>query len=143
MLRAVLVLMVAAPAAALACPGEQMASSEETKPALASTNAAVDPTHCAKSAALVGSNCKWSTGSMAQRVQAEGKETAVTAKLQKQDKALASQVAVPFKVGDMYVIANSVIEQVDPSATLALSGKMLEVDGVKYFLVTGFQKSST
>lgn len=80
---------------------------------------------------------------MAQRVQAEGKETAVTAKLQKQDKVLASQVAVPYMVGDMYVIANSVIEQADPNATLAMTGKVLEVDGVKYFLVTNFQKSST
>jgi hypothetical protein len=46
-------------------------------------------------------------------------------------------------VGDMYVIANQVIEKADPAATLAMSGKMLEVDGVKYFLVTNFSKAST
>jgi hypothetical protein len=143
MLRAVVMFFVAIPSAALACPGEQVASTEAAKPALASTNAAVDPTHCAKSAALVGSNCQWSTGSMAQRVQAEGKDTSVTAKLQKQDQKLASQVAAPFKVGEMYVIANQVIEQADASATLAMSGKVLEVDGVKYFLVSSFQKTNS
>lgn len=140
MLSAALMLFVATPSAS-ACPGEQMASSEEAKPAVAAN--AVDPTHCAKNAALVGSNCKWSTGSMAQRVQAEGQETAVTAKLQKQDKSLASQVAVPFAVGGMYVIANEVIEQADMNATLAMTGKMLEVDGIKYFLVSNVQKSNT
>lgn len=134
-------LMMFAATDAFACPGEQMASASEEKPALAS--AAVDPTHCAKSAALVGSNCKWSTGAMAQRVQAEGKDTTVTAKLAKQDKSLSSQVAAPFLVGDMYVIANQIIEQADASATLAMSGKVLEVDGVKYFLVSSFQKANT
>lgn len=126
---------------AFACPGAEMAGSSP-QTTLASA-AAPDPTHCAKNAALVGGNCSWSTGAMAQRVDAEGKATALTAKLAKQEQKLPSQVAVPFQVGDMYVIANEVIEQADASATLALTGKMLEVDGVKYFLVTSFQKSNT
>jgi hypothetical protein len=137
----IVALMLAAPSTALACPGSEMASNAP-KTELAST-AAVDPTHCAKSAALVGSNCKWSTGQMAQRVQAEGKAIQVTTRLAKQEEALASQVAAPFKAGEMYVIANQVIEQADPSATLALDGMVLEVDGVKYLLVTSFQKSNT
>jgi hypothetical protein len=41
------------------------------------------------------------------------------------------------------VIANQVIEQADASATLAMSGKVLEVDGVKYFLVSSFQKTNS
>ena len=139
MLRTVVIFLFAAPTAALACPGEQVASQGEVKPTLA----AVDPTGAATNPALIGANCKWSTGSMAQRVQTEGKDTSVTAKLQKQDKALASQVAVPFKVGEMYVIANQVIEQADPAATLAMSGKVLEVDGVKYFLVSNAQKTNS
>lgn len=144
MFRTLLLILAAAPGAALACPGAQMASTtaEASDTRLAAT-AAVDPTHCAKNAALVGSNCAWSTGAMAQRVQAEGKDTTVTAKLANQSKALESHVAAPFQVGDMYVIANQVIETADPAATLAMSGKMLEVDGVKYFLVTNFQKTNT
>jgi hypothetical protein len=142
MFRTLTVLLFAAPVTALACPGSETAST--APPAThASTNAAVDPTHCAKSAALVGSNCAWSTGQMAQRVQAEGKDAKLTAKLAPQDQALDSRVAAPFKAGDMFVIANEVIEQADASATLALTGKVLEVDGIKYLLVTSVQKAST
>jgi hypothetical protein len=133
-------LMLAAPSPALACPGNEMAANP-AKTELAS--AAIDPTHCAKSAALVGSNCKWSTGQMAQRVQTEGEDVKVTSRLAKQEEVLASQVAAPFKAGELYVIANQVIEQADPNATLALDGKVLEVDGVKYLLVTSFQKTNS
>ena len=143
MFRTLLVMLATAPVAALACPGAEMANTDASKVQLASTNAAVDPTHCAKSAALVGSNCAWSTGAMAQRVQAEGKDTAVTGKLASQAKQLDSHVAAPFQINGMYVIANQVIESADPAANLALTGKMLEVDGVKYFLVTNFQKANT
>jgi hypothetical protein len=139
MLRTLIVVLAAAPTAALACPGSEMAATTEPKVQLA----AMDPTHCAKSTALVGANCKWSTGAMAQRVQAEGKDTTLTAKLATQPKQLDSHVAAPYMAGDMYVIANTVIETADTSSTLAMSGKVLEVDGVKYFLVSTFQKSNT
>jgi hypothetical protein len=135
-------LLLAAPTAE-ACPGKTEMASADSRTELASTHAAVDPTHCAKSAALVGSNCKWSTGQMAQRVQAEGKDVQLTTRLAKQEQALASQVAAPFKAGEMYVIANQVIEQADASASLALAGKVLEVDGVTYLLVTSFEKSNS
>jgi hypothetical protein len=145
MFRTLIVILAAAPSVALACPGKeaQMATTVEAPKVQLAATAAVDPTHCAKSAALVGSNCAWSTGAMAQRVQAEGKDTTVTAKLATQPKQLQSHVAAPFQVGDMYVIANQVIETADPAATLAMNGKVLEVDGVKYFLVTTFQKANT
>ncbi|MEZ4235637.1 MAG: hypothetical protein R3F59_05645 [Myxococcota bacterium] len=134
-------LLMAAPTA-LACPGAEMASTSEA-PHTELASAALDPTHCAKNAALVGSNCAWSTGQMAQRVESEGKDVQLTSRLAKQEEALASKVAAPFKAGELYVIANEVIEQADPSANLALQGKVLEVDGVKYLLVTSFQKSNT
>lgn len=144
MFRTLILVLAVAPGAALACPGSEMATNNQASNVqLASTAAAVDPTHCAKNAALVGSSCAWSTGAMAQRVQAEGKDTTVTAKLASQAKQLDSHVAAPFQVGDMYVIANQVIETADTAATLAMNGKMLEVDGVKYFLVTTFQKANT
>jgi len=123
-------------AAALACPGHEQAQ-------LASVQA--DATRCAKKASLVGENCSYSTGMMAQRVHAEGKDTTLASvHLAKQDEMLASHVAAPYQVGDMYVIANEIVEQIsDPSASLALSGKVLEVDGVKYLLVTSFKQAST
>ena len=136
MLRSFVLFALAAPSAALACPGAEMATAN-------TSTQVVDPTHCAHNAALMGSSCAWSTGAMAQRVQSEGKDLNVTARLAPQQTALASAVAAPYKTGDLFVIANSVIEQADVSASLALTGKVLEVDGIKYFLVTSFQKTNT
>ena len=139
----ILSLALALPGVALACGGTKTADSDAPKVELAAVDA--DATHCAKKAELMGSSCKYSTGQMAQRVHADGKDTTLTARLEKNDSPLESKVAAPFKVtGDLYVIANEVIEGVeDPAVDLALEGKVLEVDGVKYFLVTGFQKAST
>jgi hypothetical protein len=141
MVRTLVSFALLVPSAALACPGKEMAASTEPTPTLAS--AQLDPTHCAKNAALVGENCSYSTNLMAQRVHAEGKETTVTAKLEATDKALASMVAAPWAVGDMRVIANEVAESLDATATLAMKGKVLEVDGVKYLLLTGATKSNS
>jgi hypothetical protein len=138
---AVLSFSILFPAAALACSGHntELASTQATVPVQA------DATRCAKKASLVGENCSYSTGMMAQRVHAEGKDTSLASvQLAKQDKMLESHVAAPYQVADMYVIANEVVEQIsDPSASLALSGKVLEVDGVKYLLVTSFKQAST
>jgi hypothetical protein len=119
-----------APVSALACPG--------AKPAQVTTASAgnLDPTACAKSAALVGAGCTWSTHAMAVRVNSEGRAAAVTAKLAASSEALASEVAAPYRAGAFYVIANEVIESIDPSSILSLSGKVLEVEGVTYLLVT-------
>lgn len=142
MFRTLVSLALLVPAAAFACPGMgDMAESAHDRPALAS--ATLDPTHCAKSSALVGEDCSYSTNLMAQRVHAEGQDTTVTAKLERVDTALASHVAAPWKVGDMRVIANSVAETLDVTSTLALAGKVLEVDGVKYLLVTSAMKSNS
>ena len=140
---AIVTFAIALPGAAFACSGHtDMASTAEAK---AAAVAEADATRCAKKASLVGENCSYSTGMMAQRVHAEGKETSLTSvRLEKQDKMLESHVAAPYQVADMYVIANEVVEQIpDPSASMALSGKVLEVDGVKYLLVTSYKKAST
>ncbi len=140
----ILTLALSLPGVALACGGKsQMASADdEAKVELAAVSA--DATKCAKKAELVGTNCKYSTGMMAQRVHADGKDTTLTAALEKNEAELESHVAAPFKVSDMYVIANEVVDTIeDPASNLALKGKVLEVDGVKYFLVTGFDKAST
>src|SRR5688572_11939016 len=143
MIRTLVSFALLVPTAALACPGKEMAATSDVKPVLASATANLDPTHCAKNAALVGDNCSYSTNLMAQRVHAEGKETTVTAKLEKTDKVLSSQVAAPWAVGDMRVIANEVAESLDAAAMLSMTGKVLEVDGVKYLLVTAATKSNT
>jgi hypothetical protein len=122
---------------AFACPGSEKAEGT------AMASAGADPTHCAKNADLVGSCCSYSTNMMAQRVHADGSETTLTAFFSKTAEQLASKVAAPWSVGDYRVIANSVMESADTSGALVVQGKVLEVDGVKYLLVTTVEKSNT
>lgn len=124
-------------APAHACPGAEKADGT----AMASAHG--DPTHCAKNAELVGSCCSYSTNMMAQRVHADGAETTLTAFFTKTSEMLASKVAAPWSVGDYRVIANSVMEGTDTDGALVVKGKVLEVDGVKYLLVTTVEKSNT
>lgn len=141
----ILALALALPGVALACGGKSQTASADEAPRIELAAVDADATSCAKKAELVGSSCKYSTGMMAQRVHADGASTKLTASLEHNKAALDSNVAAPFKVnGDLYVIANEVIDGIDdPKAQLALEGKVLEVDGIKYFLVTGFQKATS
>jgi hypothetical protein len=133
---------LATPSVALACPGKGTTAAAADSDATAT--AAVDATKCAKKAELVGSNCSYSTGMMAQRVHADGQDVTVTAQLQKATTKLESQVAAPFTAnGEFHVIANEVVDGLDPAKKLTLTGKTLEVDGVKYLLVTSFNASNT
>lgn len=145
MLRAAfLTTALALPGLALACGGAKTAAAD-AQPEVQLTAAHADATKCAKKAELVGTNCKYSTGQMAQRVHTEGKATTLTARLEHQPEQLDSHVAAPFVVNDdVYVIANEIVDQIeDRTAALTLSGKVLEVDGVTYLLVESFQKSSS
>ncbi|MCA9569267.1 MAG: hypothetical protein KC656_15570 [Myxococcales bacterium] len=135
-----LLLGLAAPSIALACPGKG-----DTTTASAHVDAASpDAASCAKKAALVGSACSYSTGMMASRVLEQGKDFTYTGTLRKADEPLASKVAAPYTVGpdSIRVIANEVVETASPDARTTWTGKTLEVDGVRYFVVTGFEKVS-
>ena len=141
-----LTLGLSLPGLALACGGTQTAdrTSGEITTAAVAPAADADPTGCAKTAALVGSNCAYSTGMMAQKVHVTGVQQSLTGVLSASSAKLDSHVAAPYTVDGMYVIANEIVDQIsDPSKTLAMTGKSLEVDGVKYFLVTGFEATAS
>jgi hypothetical protein len=145
MVRTLPLLALFAPGLAFACPGagsDEMALFHGEQATVAAT-ADLDPTACARSASLVGAGCTWSTRAMAQRVNTEGRSAGVTAKLTSTADVLSSEVAAPYRAGDLYVIANQVIEQATIGAVLSMSGKVLEVDGVKYFLVTAIQNANS
>ncbi len=126
------------PAAALACPGKACTDcgSDVAHASVEAATATKDPAACAKKADLVGSNCSYSTGMMAQRVLAERGST----------NQLASHVASPYVVGaadaPIHVIANEVVESLTSdgldSSRLSIEGKLLEVDGIKYLVVTEY-----
>jgi hypothetical protein len=136
------------PAAALACPGKACTDcgSDVAHASVEAATATKDPAACAKKADLVGSNCSYSTGMMAQRVLAEGATYTFAGSLRGSTNQLASHVASPYVVGaadaPIHVIANEVVESLTSdgldSSRLSIEGKLLEVDGIKYLVVTEY-----
>lgn len=139
------------PASALACPGHgEMASAATSTDTTAAAVAEKDPTACAKKSELVGSNCSYTTGMMAQRVMSEGTTWSFTGTLAKADNELTSHVAAPFTVGPdgrVHVVANEILEDLTVKGLterrVSLEGKRLEVDGTTYFVLTGFAAPNT
>lgn len=122
---------------ALACPG----STETCDEGSCNEHADADPATCAKAPSLIGANCTFTTGMMAKRVVEEGRPWTFVGRLIASNNQLASHVAAPFVVsGDVFVVANQVLEQVreqlQPGARVNLEGRILEVEGVKYFVLT-------
>ena len=150
--RALIVAALLAPASAFACGGKSQVAADAKEPAAEqlAAAAAVDPTHCAKKSDLVGANCSYATGMMAQRVLEEGKSWNFTGTMTAATNELDSRVAAPFTVGPsgaVNVVANEVIENLvesDASAKrVALTGKLLEVDGVTYFVATQYNAANS
>ena len=140
-----LLLGLAVPGLALACPGKDDSTTASAGVEGAhAKHASADASACAKKASLVGSACSYSTGMMASRVLEQGEAFTYTGTLREASSPLASKVAAPFQVGPeaIRVIANEVVESASPSDRMDWSGKVLEVEGVKYFVVTGFEKTS-
>jgi len=137
-----------APSLAFACGGNKTAAAADTEAVQAKVN--VDASHCAKKTELVGANCSYTTGMMAQRVLEEGENWSYTGTLAKSDNKLDSRVAAPYTVGPkeaINVVANEVVEGLVTAGAdagrLALSGKLLEVDGIRYFVATAFKVSNS
>ena len=135
-------------AEALACPGNESCG-VCAHDAEAPKSAEQDPAACAKRAELVGGACSYTTSAMASRVLSEGKPWAFEGHLEASGNALDSHVAAPFRVGPegVHVVANQVLEALVGSgahtARVILEGRRLEIDGVKYFVVTTFRRPST
>lgn len=96
----------------------------------------------AASGRLMGSSCSVTTANMAQRVIEQGRVWTYLGRLQASEEQLRSHVAVPFTAGpDVHVVANEVVEALlegQPDlGRVSLRGYLLEVDGVKYAVVTG------
>lgn len=135
------------PGLALACGGSKgdMAKNDVKAPGAHAALADKDPSATAKKADLVGANCSYTTGMMAQRVLAEGTPWNYTGTLSSSENALDSHVASPYTVGpggSVNVVATEVLESLTEQGAqgdrLSLSGKRLEVDGVTYFVLTSY-----
>lgn len=126
------------------------ASAAVTEPASPAQAQRADPTHCAKRVELTGASCSFSTGLMAQRVLEEGRPYTFTGKLALTTRELGSRVAAPYLIGptnDIHVVANEVVEAlvatVGEQGRVTLMGRVLEVDGVRYFVATRFEDTNS
>jgi len=134
--------------AALAGPQDTSAHMEQNSAAPAVTAAAsMDVTaasHSARAGELIGSNCSYTTGMMARRVLEEGQDWSYVGTLAPTGNNLGSMVAVPYTAPDgVNVIANELVELMSADgylrSRLSLTGKLLEVDGVRYVVLVSFK----
>lgn len=131
---------LALPSVALACGGSKSASADSTPHATATATATT-----ATSNDLVGKNCSYTTGKMAQRVLAEGADWTFTGALNPTDNALDSRVAAPYAVGPNgsdYIVANDVLQDLAAkgaqSGRVELAGKKLVVGDTTFIVLTSF-----
>jgi hypothetical protein len=145
--------LLIAPGLAFACGGKKSSDSHtDCDTATAAAAAAADPAHCARKAELVGSkNCSYTTGMMAQRVLDDGAPYTYVGRLSVSDNTLESRVAAPFTLGPeddrIHVVANEVIDLLEQHGAtqrrVDLQGKVLEVDGITYFVATAVNPGNT
>jgi hypothetical protein len=106
---------------------------------------APDPRAQARSADLIGPNCAYTTGLVARRTLDEGQPWTYAGRLVPADTVLPSKVAAPYAVGPeqrVRVVANEVLEDIAaggaPPPRVHLEGRLLEIEEVTYFVVTGW-----
>ncbi len=142
---AIFVLAAWAPRAS-ACPYDAQAAAAPDGPEVASVDENV-ATHVAHGAPMIGSNCSYSTGLMARRVLGEGRDWTFVGQLDPTANDLASHVATPYRTRSAgqaaFLVATELLERLlaedRTEATLALSGRTLEVDGVTYVVLTSYR----
>ena len=137
----------------LLCTGVVVASpmpdSGATELSSSNKSSAPDPAVCAQETRLLGSSCARTTGQVAKQVLKEGRPMVFTGRLVPTENALETNVAAPYSVGPnaVNVVANEVLEELVRFELLdyrvALEGRILDVDGVQYFVLTDFQQSSS
>ncbi len=103
--------------------------------------------HCARAGELIGGNCSYTTGMTARRVVEEGAEWAFVGGLTPCTNDLESLVAVPFTANGHHIIANELVELLAAEgltgAKFVLAGRLLEIDGVRYVVLTSYKVINT
>ncbi|TVQ93629.1 MAG: hypothetical protein EA397_04090 [Deltaproteobacteria bacterium] len=132
------------PSVALACGGSKKAAADDDSPKHAKV------TETADSKDLVGKNCSYTTGKMAQRILAEGSDWTFTGSLASTSEDLSSRVAAPFAVGPEgaeRIVANEVLEDLTKRGAhnnrVSLTGKKLVVGDVTYIVLTEFGQANS
>lgn len=137
----------------VACPGadagEVLAATPTREECAVHERHEIDPARTARKPELVGmESCSWTTSMMAHRVLEQGTPWTYVGKLTASIEPLASRVASPFTLGPdqrIHVVANQILEQLErqAGARVELTGRVLEVDGITYFVATALVPAST
>ena len=122
-----------------ACPGETVRT--EGKKVVAN-----DASHCAHSDGVIGAHCSYATGVMARRVLEQGEDTELVATLLDVDEDVPGGVSAPYRFAEdpkSRVIANELIEQMVRTnrigRPLEVDARELDVDGVRYYVLTAYE----
>lgn len=129
-------------------PSAESAPATETAPEPAPAVVAPPETaaHTASSAKLLGAACSYTTGLMARRVLEQGAEWNADSNLLPAASDGDARIAAPYTIAEdasVHLIATELLEALtnDASAgtTVKLGGRMMEVDGVRYVVLTSYQ----
>ncbi|MBM4389569.1 MAG: hypothetical protein FJ090_00495 [Deltaproteobacteria bacterium] len=131
---------------ASACPSDAQGAATHVDAEAASVDEIV-AMHVAHGAPMIGSNCSYSTGLMARRVLGEGRDWTFVGQVEPTANDLASHVATPYRTRSAgqsaFLVATELLERLlaedRTDATLALSGRTLDVDGVTYVVLTSYR----
>ena len=104
--------------------------------------------HCARSKELVGANCSFTTGMTARRVLEEGAPWSWVGVLTPTDNAQPTRIATPYRMDDgVLLVATELLEGLVQEGIvgldLRLEGRSLELDGVRYVVLTSFARVDT
>lgn len=103
-----------------------------------------------RSAALLGAADGFRTGQLVRRVLAEGTAYTYSGRVRKVDPATPARVACPFRAGEgegSCIVATELVERLADSGRsgdeLSLEGRYLEVDGVRYVVLTSYRPAGS
>jgi len=107
-----------------------------------------DAARVPRSAAIIGGACSFCTGLMSRRVVTQGAAYTFVGRLQKQE-TVADSVACPYTLEgqpDTCVLATEFVEnladQIAEGAQVAVEGRILDLDGLRYVVLTAFGPST-
>lgn len=124
------------------CPAELTEAMLKGAPVSLETDLAANSARPGK---LIGASCTYTTSAVAHRVVEEGAPWRYTGKLTFVASPSGSQVACPYVTGDggFHLVATELLDSLVAcgyeNSSLALEGRALEVDGVRYVVLTSFQ----
>lgn len=131
--------LVVTAAPARACPSEELQARAATTSASVTEEVASHPAH---SGELLGDHSAWSTGLLARRVVADGRDWRFTGQIIRSSNDLVAGVAAPYRLQSAegaWILATELLEALVASghagATLELAGRRFKGDDGEYIVV--------